>query len=101
MAPARRGCSSLPTSVHCSAGSGLCVFGSATRDDFDPSHSDIDFLVEFLPDARSRAFDNFFGLREGLEALLARPIDLLTDRSISNAYLKREIAATRRPLYGA
>ena len=27
----------------------LELFGSATRDDFDPDRSDFDFLVEFLP----------------------------------------------------
>ncbi|WP_211236509.1 nucleotidyltransferase family protein [Arthrobacter castelli] len=30
----------------------LRVFGSALSDRFDPEHSDIDFLVDFLPGAR-------------------------------------------------
>ena len=33
----------------------LHLFGSATTDHFDPAQSDIDFLVEFLPDAPAPA----------------------------------------------
>jgi predicted nucleotidyltransferase len=36
--------------------SSLEVFGSAARgEDFDPRHSDVDFLVEFSPDRDMRA----------------------------------------------
>ena len=79
----------------------LDLFGSAARGDFDPARSDLDFLVAFTPEARSRAFDNYFGLREGLEALLGRKIDLVTDGQLRNPYLASEIEATRRVLYSA
>jgi len=36
----------------------LDLFGSATGDDFDPARSDLDFLVEFEPEALS--FDVYF-----------------------------------------
>ena len=77
----------------------LEAFGSATRADFDPARSDIDFLVQFRLDARAKAFDNFFGLREGLEALFNRPIDLITVEQIQNPYLSASINASRRPIY--
>lgn len=44
----------------------LDVFGSTVRADFDPMHSDLDFLVEFddvLPAAYAQAFFNLTGLK--------------------------------------
>ena len=35
----------------------LELTGSAARDDFDPATSDVDFLVEFLPNAKVSAFE--------------------------------------------
>lgn len=46
------------------------LFGSATRDDFDPEHSDLDFLVTFKTLAPGQHADSYFGLLEDLEALL-------------------------------
>jgi uncharacterized protein len=40
----------------------LDVFGSASRDDFDPARSDLDFVVEFNKLTVDDAFDRFFGL---------------------------------------
>ncbi|HYK65560.1 MAG TPA: nucleotidyltransferase domain-containing protein [Patescibacteria group bacterium] len=54
----------------------LGLFGSAAREDFDPVHSDIDFLVESdreHPDALS--LNTYFDFKETLEALLGRPVD--------------------------
>ena len=79
----------------------LDLFGSVTRDDFDPANSDVDLVVDFLPEAKKQAFDNYFGLRESLERLLDRPIDLLTDTSVRNPYLRRAIDASRLQIYGA
>ena len=41
----------------------LDLFGSAARGDFDPEHSDIDFIVEFDRSARQHPFDAYFGLK--------------------------------------
>jgi predicted nucleotidyltransferase len=63
----------------------LEVFGSAARgEDFDPARSDADFLVQFTPDAR---FDNagFLDLREALERLLGRSVDLVDRPAIENS----------------
>lgn len=79
----------------------LAVFGSAARDDFDAEASDVDFLVEFRGEARRRAFDNYFGLKEGLSAVLGRPVDLVTDRSLRNPYFLAEVEASRQVVYGA
>lgn len=79
----------------------LDLFGSATGADFNPETSDFDLLVDFLPEARDRAFDNYFGLHESLERLLDRKVDLVTAASVRNPYLRREIEASRLQLYGA
>ena len=49
-------------------------FGSAARGDLE-ENSDIDMLVEFLPDARGIMF---FGLHIDLEKAFARRVDLIT-----------------------
>jgi predicted nucleotidyltransferase len=80
----------------------LDLFGSAARGDFDPEHSDIDFLVEFdreHPEALS--FNTYFGLKEALEALLGRPVDLVEAGAVRNPYLKASIDSSREPLFEA
>lgn len=79
----------------------LDLFGSAAHGNFDPVSSDLDFLVAFQPEARAQAFDNYFGLREGLEALFGREIDLVTVEQLRNPYLVRDIEASRRAIYAA
>jgi len=59
----------------------LDVFGSATGNEFHPASSDMDFLVELEPPEGMNRFDAFFGLKEGLEALFARPVDLVIRRA--------------------
>lgn len=77
----------------------LDVFGSAARGDFDPDASDLDFLVEFeaLPPAQYAAA--YFALKEGLEALFARPVDLVTSSGLGNPYFRDRVLAERRVLY--
>lgn len=79
----------------------LDLFGSAATGRFDPDRSDLDFLVAFdepLPPPSAYA-DAFFGLREGLEALFGRPVDLLTEPALENPYLRRRVEGERRPLF--
>lgn len=79
----------------------LDAFGSVTRADFDPLHSDLDFLVEFEntpPAAYARAY---FELKEGLEALFGRPVDLLTPSSLTNPYFHRRVSAERQQVYAS
>jgi hypothetical protein len=80
----------------------LDLFGSAARGDFDPDHSDIDFLVEFdreHPDALS--FDTYFGLKGALEGLLGRPVDLVEPGAVRNPYLRASIDSSREPVFEA
>jgi uncharacterized protein len=77
----------------------LDLFGSAATGRFDPARSDLDFLVEFEGMPPGRYAKSYFGLREGLEALFQRPVDLLTEGSIENPYLRRSIEAERRSVF--
>lgn len=79
----------------------LELFGSAARDDFDPASSDLDFLVEFDASTTLPALDQYFGLKEELEALFGRPVDLIMPRAVRNPYVRAEIERDRLLLYAA
>jgi predicted nucleotidyltransferase len=79
----------------------LELFGSASDGRFDPARSDFDFLVEFESSDFRGAADRYFGLLEGLEALLGRRVDLVELPAIQNPYFLRGIEASRTPLYAA
>ena len=79
----------------------LSLFGSATRDDFDPQRSDLDFLVDFEPVPRGQYADAFFGLLESLERLFERPVDLVVASAIRNPYFRQSVDQTKTLLYAA
>jgi predicted nucleotidyltransferase len=79
----------------------LELFGSAVGAPFDPQRSDVDFLVEFEPLGEGQHADAYFGLRESLEKLLLRPVDLVMTRAIRNPYFLEAIEHTRTILYAA
>lgn len=78
----------------------LEVFGSALRSDFDPKQSDIDFLVGFSEVHPLGAFERYFGLKEALERLFHRSVDLIEERAIRNPYFREAIERDRVLLYG-
>jgi predicted nucleotidyltransferase len=77
----------------------LDLFGSAARGDFDPELSDIDFIVEFERDTPLHPFDAYFGLKEELEALFGRKVDLVELNAVRNPYLKASIEQSRENVY--
>lgn len=80
----------------------LEVFGSAARGGFDPDHSDIDFLVTFLPTARDD-LTGFADFKEALEALLGRPVDLVDREAVEasrNFIRRRNILEGAEAIYG-
>ena len=80
---------------------GLALFGSAAGEGFDPSRSDLDFLVEYLPEAKKEYPDVYFDLKAGLETLFGRPADLVMTRAIRNSYFREEVEETKVSLYAA
>jgi predicted nucleotidyltransferase len=78
----------------------LELFGSATTAAFDPERSDLDFLVEF--DANpADLFKRYFGLKEALEALYSREVDLVMTAAMANPYFIEAVNKTRQLVYAA
>jgi hypothetical protein len=81
----------------------LEVFGSAARStDFDRDRSDADFLVTFTPSARND-LAAFADLKEALERLLGRPVDLVEREAIEasrNFIRRRAILTEAETVYG-
>lgn len=78
----------------------LEVFGSILRDDFDLDKSDIDIVVEFDSSVAS-SFMNFLSLKESLEALLGRSVDLVELGAVRNRRLRHYIEQSKLPVYDA
>src|SRR5688500_14351741 len=79
----------------------LVVFGSAARGLFNHASSDVDFLVEFEPLPPPEYADAYFSLKEQLESLFGRPVDLLTAGSLRNPHLRASIESSRQQVYAA
>ena len=75
------------------------LFGSALGERFGPD-SDVDLLVSFRPGARRSLFD-LAAIEAELEAVVARPVDLVTRRAIErshNPIRRAAILNSARPL---
>ena len=79
----------------------LDLFGSAADGEFDPRSSDLDFLVEFQPDAPMGPFHQYFDFLEELQQLFGCPVDLVERRAMKNPYFIKAVNASRKPLYAA
>ena len=78
----------------------LTIFGSAVKGTFDPDKSDLDFVVEFLPETKRSGFDDpYFQLLNALQDLFAREVDLVERKAIKNPYFIKVLALTERALY--
>jgi uncharacterized protein len=62
----------------------LGLFGSAARDDFSPSSSDVDLIVEFSKPIGIE----FVDLADYIESCLKRKVDLVSKNGIKNKYFK-------------
>ena len=78
----------------------LEVFGSILRDDFNDDRSDVDVLVEFGQQAGA-SFSNFLDLKDSLEAVFGRSVDLVELRAIRNKRLRYYIEKSKSPVYVA
>lgn len=77
------------------------VFGSALREDFDVTDSDLDAVVEFSPTQGESGLNRYFALKEQLERLLNRPVDLVELHAMPETRLKRIIQRSKVSLYAA
>jgi len=77
----------------------LELFGSAARDDFDEASSDLDFLVDLGTDLSISPLDSFFGLKDRLEELFGRSVDLVSEGSVRNPYILATIQRDQQLVY--
>ena len=76
----------------------LCLFGSALSQDFS-QRSDVDVLVIFDSDENIDLFDKYFELKEQLEGIFKRQVDLVVDKKFKNPVLREAIDRTRTIIY--
>jgi len=76
----------------------LGLFGSALSRDFSQS-SDVDVLVVFDSGENIDLFDKYFELKEQLEKLFEREVDLVVDKKFKNPLLRESIDRTRTVIY--
>lgn len=76
----------------------LDLFGSAATGTFDPSRSDLDFIVD-LGEYTPGTADRLFSLIEDLETLLGYRVQMITVRSITNPYFQQSVDEQRVNLY--
>lgn len=77
----------------------IYAFGSSITDHFDAQTSDIDIVVKIDIDDPADRGDALLSLWDKLEALFERKVDLLTEDSIRNPYLKASIDRTKKLIY--
>jgi predicted nucleotidyltransferase len=78
----------------------LKIFGSAVTERFDPEQSDVDFLVEFAPGSAD-PFEDYFGLKEDLEGIIGRQVDLVMVSAVQNTFFAASAQSSAEELYAA
>ncbi len=76
----------------------LFAFGSVCSDRFN-DQSDIDLLIAFNTMDYGDYADSYFALADKFEELFKRPVDLITDKSLSNPYFIDSLNRTKTLIY--
>lgn len=76
----------------------MYAFGSSVTGGFGPN-SDIDVLLDVDVKDDLEAGQALADVWNGLEEFFGRPVDLLTERSLRNPYLRKEIERTKKLIY--
>lgn len=78
----------------------LRVFGSVVTGRFDPDRSDVDFLVDFLPEVHD-LLGSYLALNAELEKIVGRKVDLVMSDAVENPYFAAEAFRTAEDVYAA
>lgn len=76
----------------------LYAFGSVLRPSFS-ADSDIDLAVRFEGVPPLEYFNNYMDLKEKLEVLLGRKVDLIEDKAVKNPVFRAVLDREMRSLY--
>lgn len=77
----------------------LFAFGSAVTNEYDPERSDIDLLVEIDEKDPIERGEKLISLWDGFEGFFGKKVDLLTDGSVKNPFLRESIDSTKILIY--
>ncbi len=76
----------------------LYIFGSILTDKFN-NYSDIDMLIQFNNVELLDYFDNYMDLKEELEFIFQRSIDLVENQAIRNPIFRKIIDREKQLIY--
>ena len=76
----------------------LFAFGSVLTDRFN-DESDVDLIVDIADESPLEYADNYFNLKFGLSDLFGRPVDLLENKSLRNAQMRKHIDESKQLIY--
>jgi hypothetical protein len=76
----------------------LELFGSGTR---SSSPRDLDFLADLGDRPPAQYAEAYFALREELERLFAKPVDIVTPPGLANPYFRQRVEQEKTLLYAA
>ena len=77
----------------------IYAFGSSVTDRFDEGKSDIDLLVEIDASDPVERGEKLISLWDELEVFFHRKVDLLTESSLTNPFLRKSVDATKVLIY--
>ena len=78
----------------------LFAFGSVLKESAFNKDSDIDLIVDFANVSLIEYADNYFDMKQQLEKIFNRSVDLLEEKAIRNPYLRQEIDKEKKRIYG-
>jgi predicted nucleotidyltransferase len=76
----------------------LGLFGSVLREDFS-ADSDVDALVVFDDDQSIDLFEGYFDLKERLEKIFGREVDIIIDKPFRNPVFRESVEKSRVVIY--
>lgn len=76
----------------------LYVFGSILNEKYNET-SDIDLLIQFNQIELLDYFDNYMDLKEELEKLFQRPVDLVENQAIRNPIFRKVVDREKQLIY--
>jgi uncharacterized protein len=87
-------------SERCGVGE-LALFGSALSPEKFGPESDIDLAVTFIDPKSKGRFTAYMDLKEALERLFRRSVDLVSTDAVRNPIFRDELQKSRKILYAA
>ena len=78
----------------------LYLFGSAIKNNMTKD-SDVDLLVKFKEINLAKYFQNYMDLKNSLQNLFKKNVDLVEEQTLSNPYLIKSIDQNKELIYGS